>query len=517
MAISRRVFVAAGAASALTIASGAAPALAAATNSAAHPGRRPLLRFSDPALQTLLGSPYQNALVNLLDVNSIPYDPGVYNRTGLLTDPPGLMFRAGGGYEQPWTRDASINCWNAGSLLSARVARNTLWAVCERREDGQLIVQQDNQWWDQVIWAVAAWSHHTLTGDRQFLPNAYETVTNTLAQARATRYDKDHGLFRGPAVMQDGIAGYPTPPYEPGNGSSFVLDHEGSDQLMCLSTNCLHVGAFRSAARMAQALGRPQQEIRALHAEADELRRRINEQLWIRETGLYGYFLHGQGRRAGELDPSEESLGLALAVIFGVADRHRTALLLDRHHRLPHGVVSVWPHFGRFSDERPGRHEGMVWPMIQGYWAQAAALGGRVDLLAEEISKLASLVRGSDGEFYELYDPLSGAVHGGWQVGHQWDSQPQQTWSATAYLSMVHNGVFGMRFDTDGLRFAPSLPDGWGPVRLSALPYRDATLDVTLNGRGNRVRRVAFDGRHAPHAFVPADSTGTHRLVIELA
>lgn len=173
-------------------------------------------------------------------------------------------------------------------------------------------------------------------------------------------------------------------------------------------------------------------------------------------------------------------------MIFGVAGPRQVTQLLDRHHRLPHGVVSVWPHFDRFSDERPGRHEAMVWPMIQGYWAQAAALGGRVDLLAEETTKLASLVRGSEGEFYELYDALSGTVHGGWQVGHQWDSQPEQTCSAAAYLRMLHNGVFGVRFDPDGLRFAPSLPDGWGQVRLSALPYRDATLDVKLNGQGNR-------------------------------
>lgn len=115
MVISRRTFVSAGAASALAAATGATPALAADTNSTSRSGLRPLLRFSDPGLQALLGTPYEAALVNLLDINSIPYDPGVYNHTGLMTDPPGLMFRAGGGYEQPWTRDASINCWNAGS------------------------------------------------------------------------------------------------------------------------------------------------------------------------------------------------------------------------------------------------------------------------------------------------------------------------------------------------------------------------------------------------------------------
>ena len=49
-------------------------------------------------------------------------------------------------------------------------------------------------------------------------------------------------------------------------------------------------------------------------------------------------------------------------------------------------------------------------------------------------------------------------------MGSHWESQPDQTWSATAYLRMVFTDLFGMRFGADGIAFAPSLPRGWGIV-----------------------------------------------------
>lgn len=48
------------------------------------------------------------------------------------------------------------------------MARNTLWSVCRRQEDGTLVVQQDNQWWDQIVWpmTVGMWGHATVDGRR---------------------------------------------------------------------------------------------------------------------------------------------------------------------------------------------------------------------------------------------------------------------------------------------------------------------------------------------------------------
>ena len=150
----------------------------------------PELHFEKRELEALHGTAFKNALQNFLVTNTVPDTKKQYNRTGLFADPPGRFIRAGGSYATPWTRDASINSWNAASLLSPAVARNTLWAVCERQANGRLIIQRDNQWWDKVIWAQGAWMQFLVTGDRDFLAHAYEAVTESLAEMRRTRFNE---------------------------------------------------------------------------------------------------------------------------------------------------------------------------------------------------------------------------------------------------------------------------------------------------------------------------------------
>jgi glycogen debranching enzyme len=476
----------------------------------------PELSFDRPELDALHGPAFRNALRNLLVTNTVPDATKQYNRTGLFADPPGRFFRAGGSYATPWTRDASINSWNAGSLLAPAVARNTLWAVCERQANGRLIIQRDNQWWDKVIWAQGAWNHFLVTGDRPFLEQAFEAVAESLAEMQAARFNAGFGLFEGPSVLCDGIAGYPEPPFDPKVSSSFILDHPGGDKVMCLSTNCVYHQAFRCAAWMAGQLGRPPGEVAAFLKTAARLRESIQERFWMPAKGTYAYFIHGAGPQAGRLDESQEGMGLAYAILFDVAEDSQAQSILRQVHLQPKGMVCVWPHFARFSDARPGRHNVMVWPMSSGMWAHAAAKAGAVDQSANEMTQVASMTKASQGIFYEIYHSVTGVPDGGWQVGRHWDSCIHQTWSATGYLRMVLHGLFGLAFEPNGLRFAPSLPPGWGPVRLSGLHYRQAVLDVRLQGEGRQIARVSLDGQETRSAALHADLSGEHQIIVQL-
>ncbi|MCF3964178.1 MGH1-like glycoside hydrolase domain-containing protein [Streptomyces fuscigenes] len=525
---SRRGFLAAGAAVAgsagLVSAGGATPAAAAEPSAA----RRvvydlPTLTFDTPGPHDGLEALYESALTDVVGINTTYAVPDTYDKAHLVSYPPGTLVRAGGGYPEPqrWTRDAAINAWSAVSLLGPAVGRNTLWSVVDPgASDGAPVVQQDNQWWDQVVWIVGAWNHYLVTGDHDFLATAYGVATRTLDLRTAKNFNASTGLFRGPGYMNDGIAGYPAPPWAPGVKSSFVLDYPGTDELMVLSTNCLYHGAHQALDGMAGALGRAA-DAAAHRRSAASLRAAIDRHLWREDAGTYGYLLHGDDGQAGRLDTSQEGAGLALAVLFGVADARRTRLLLDRAHWQPHGIVNVWPHFPRFSDERPGRHNVMVWPMVHSLFGHAAAQGGRSDLFARALTGLAGLVQGTKGNFYELYDSVTGKPDGGWQsdgsgTQSHFDSQPDQAWSATGYLRLVHHGLFGLRPTADGPRFAPSLPRGWGRVALRGLPYRDMTLDIELSGSGGRVRECVIDGRRARTPALPAGSTGHHTVRISL-
>jgi len=472
----------------------------------------PALSFADFKMQQSVGAAYNDALKNLLEINTIRYS-AKYDRTGWLSDPPGTFIRAGGGYDQPWTRDASVNSWNAASLLEPDAARNTLWAVVERQADGKPIVQQDNQWWDQSIWAIAAWNHFLVTGDRGFLAKAYDTARNTLTVLRRNHYKENFGLFEGPSFFNDGIAGYPAPPAdEAEDHGTFVLDYHGTDKLMALSTNCIYYEAYRSIAQMGTALRRPAAETAQFNRMADALKSAINRRFWNPRTGLYGYLIVD-----GALDAFQEGSGLSFAILFDIADAAKAQSILNNTHVQPYGIVDVYPNFPRFSDAQPGRHNGMVWPMVEGFWAEAAARRGDEKAFAREVTNLAGLDRSGDGHFFELYNAETGAPDGGWQAGGHMKSQPDQTWSATAYLRMIYGGLFGMRYSTKGIEFHPLLPAGWGDVTLSDLHYRKAILTIRLRGAGSVIRSLTLDGVPQRRAFVAAGLTGKHTLYMLMA
>ncbi|WP_134004976.1 hypothetical protein [Kribbella sp. VKM Ac-2566] len=100
-------------------------------------------------------------------------------------------------------------------------------------------------------------------------------------------------------------------------------------------------------------------------------------------------------------------------------------------------------------------------------------------------------------------------------MGRQWQSLPHQTWSATAFLRLVHEGLFGLRFGADGITIRPTVPTTYaGEWSLQSLRYRAATLDVTLRGEGTRVRSVHLDGQAMEAPFVPATLAGHHHVEV---
>ncbi|ROR96893.1 hypothetical protein EDD28_1485 [Salana multivorans] len=433
------------------------------------------------------------ALRNLLEVNTVP---------GRGPEEPARFLRAGGGYAEPWTRDAAVNSWFAASWLTPDVAEATLRMVCEDGPDGA-VVAQDDQWWDHVVWVVAAHRHALLTGDRAFLGWAEGVARRSLSIARAGRYVARFGLFRGPAVMADGISGYPVDVVEPGNESSFVLDHPRAHDVLCLSTNLVHAAAYRALGAMADALGGDGAADRAM---ATDLMRAVEKLFW---TGTaYGYLLvpRGDDPADARLDTSQEALGLALALLTGHASGPRALDLVARTHREPFGVVSVWPHLQLFSDRHPGRHNTVVWPWITGAWVQAVAHAGDLDAFGAELDGFLRLVAAGGHAYPEVQNARTGAADGGWQsdagwrgdylpgIGRAWASEPDQTWSATALLGVLVESLLGLHPGAAGIRVAPRLPAGIDRLRLSGLRYGSATLDVEVRGTGDRLVDLVVDG-----------------------
>ena len=406
-------------------------------------------------------------------------------------DPPAFL-QAGGGYDTPWTRDSAINTWQAAAWLVPQVAADTLAMVCE--PDGSLVVW-DTQWWDQIIWVVGARELALVTGERELAERGYRVGSATLARLDERCLDATSGLYRGPAVMADGITGYPSGLHDPRRaGESFVLEHAATRGVHSLSTNALYVLAMSALGDLAEVIGVDPGPWRLRSAD---LAARVRDHFWRADAGRFGYLLVD-----GRLTPEQEGLGLALAVLSGTATPEQTAATIAGVQHAPRGLPAVWPSFDGYDADHFGRHGAALWPMIMGVWAQAVAAAGDAAAFGAELDRLCSLFEGSHLDFLEVYHPVTGVPDGGWQIGRQWRSEPDQTWSATTMIGTVLHGLAGLTPTPSGLELRPCLPPGSDGLELLGVPWHGSHFNLILRGVGSRVVEVRFDDKPSARALV---------------
>ena len=403
---------------------------------------------------------FDAAVSNAADINTVRCRYFRYNKTGLLNHH--YMLRAGRAYKTPWTRDASINTWQAMNFIDPKVSRTTLLAVCDLNKEGKPVIQPDVQTWDQIVWSVGAYNYYLSTGDVEFLSVAHGIIGRALETHRNNRFNEEYGLFVGGSFFNDGIAGYPLSCHQQGQKSSFAPDHPVVETIMCLSTNCLYCEAYRIYAEFSELLGFAEKagEARKLH---NKLKTEINSRFWSDELCRYRYILFPDG----STDDSQELGGHAFAVLFDICPEEKQSKLFESLVTSDGGTVSIWPPFeGLYSDEKPGRHNNVVWPFLNGLMIQAAARCGQLNFVDTELKKITELVKESKYHFYEIYSPYTKKAFGGWQVGRVWDSCHDQTWSATCYIGAVIFGVYGIKAEQKGISFAPCVPEYFGDTEV---------------------------------------------------
>lgn len=416
-------------------------------------------------------------------------------KAGVLTSSvPCIM--AGGDYNTPWTRDASINVWNAVALMRPDVAKNTLLSVLK---GGRNNYQIDGEYWDAIIWAIGAEQYINVTHDVEFTKIAQNAIKNSLAHYESTEYDSADGLFRGGAVYGDGIAAYPDK-YAIGAPSSNVMgwlsNPNNTDKgklpgvglpMKALSTNCCYYQAYVILARLNAKLGMDTEQPTK---KAEAMKAAINKAFWNEAKGTYDYLAY-------DCD-YQEAIGLGFVLMFGIADERQTALVLQNTQVTENGIAIVWPSFDRYLEQDGyGRHAGVIWPHGQAFWAQACGQKGYYYGYEYELFLMAEkAVR--DNQFYEIYHPDTGAIYGGLQeVGSNTmtmhTSCRHQTWSATGYLSLIYYNLLGAEIGTDEVTFKPYLPEGVNEATISGFKVGGATFDIVILRGGNHASSATFD------------------------
>jgi hypothetical protein len=428
--------------------------------------------------------------------SDIPLVDALYNlsldETKMLKVSDGT-FRTGAKWEGVWTRDVSYSILLAYALIEPEVAKTSLRRKVKRNR----IIQDTGSGgaWpvssDRTTWALAAWEIFKTTGDQAWLEEAFEIIKNSVADDQKTLASTT-GMYKGESSFLDWRE--QTYPKWMDNRDIYVSEN--------LGTNAVHFQTYQILAEMADLLGQPSEEYRSI---AQQISNGINEFMWMNNEGFYGQFIYG--RHYQHLSPRFEALGEAFTVLFDIASERQKKAIMENAPLTPFGVTCIYPQIPGI----PPYHNNGIWPFVQAFWNIAAAKAGNEKVLDHG---LGSIYRAA-GLFLTNYENF--VAETGDFLGTEINSE-RQLWSVAGNLAMVYKVFLGMDFQADGIQFAPVIPAAYaGQKTLKQLKYRNAVLDISVNGYGNRIRSITLDGEELEDAFLPADVEGAHSIQIEMA
>jgi len=407
---------------------------------------------------------------------------------------PDSTLRTGAKWGGVWTRDVSYSILLAFSYHEPEVAKISLRKKVNR---GRIIQDTGSGGaWpvssDRTTWCLAAWEIYKVTGDKSWLDEVYPIIKNTLEDDYKTIYDNKSGLYSGESSFLDWRE--QTYPKWMDNRDIYVSQN--------LGTNVVHYQAHRILSEIAKIKGEP---FEVYNQRAEAIKKGINDYLWMQDKGYYAQFLYGRDELI--LSPRYEALGEALAILFEVADKEQAASIISRSPLTEFGATCIYPQIPGI----PPYHNNGIWPFVQSYWNWAAAKTGNEAVLNHG---LAGVYRAS-ALFLTNYENM--VAETGDFLGTEINSH-QMLWSMAGNMAMVHRVFMGMEFKNDGLYFNPVVPKVYGGKKtLSNFHYRNAVLNITVNGHGTKIKKVTINGKTAGQAFIPNNAMGNQDIVIELA
>jgi len=420
---------------------------------------------------------------------------GNYNGNAAI---PCDCFETGEKWHYVWTRDLSYAVDLGLGMLDPQRARNSLeFKLSGWREGvpkapqaasigGGLQIVQDTgsggSWpvsTDRVTWAFAAEEvlNNLPPAERApFAAKALEALVNTIENDRIAAFDARLGLYGGEESFLD---------WRDQSYAAWITEDLASmASSKALSTNVGHYKALTLAATLAREQGGKDRAARYT-AWAQDLKRAINQRLWLDDAGMYSSLTaaHFDGAPLRKFD----WLGQSLAIVTGVADGERARRILAAYPHGPMGAPVIWPQ----QTGMPVYHNRALWPFVTGYGLRAA-IAGRNASVAD--AAYASLMRGAalNVSNMENLEWLSGQpvlldeAHPE-LIGPVINSR-RQLWSVGAYVGMVVRDVFGVSTTPTGIALKPFVTAGLrggvfattDTATLSNLRLQGRSVSVTL-------------------------------------
>lgn len=408
---------------------------------------------------------------------------------------PDTTLRTGREWAGVWTRDVSYSILLSMAYLQPEASRISL--MKKVLPDGRIIQDTGSGGaWpvssDRLVWILAAYEVYKVTGDRAWLEYIYPIAAKSVEADSVVTQSTSTGLVKGETSFIDWREqSYPR--------WMQTADIYGSE---ALGTSVVHARAYEVLADMAEELGHKTAAF-DYRKRAAAIAAAVNRNLWLEDKGYYA--MYNYGREFPVLNPRAETLGESLAILYGVADDDRARTITESNPTTPFGVGIFFP---QISDMTP-YHNNALWPWVASFWGLANAKAGNEQGVMEAIGSVfrpAALFTTNKENF----------VLDNGDIATELNSS-NMLWCLAGNLALTHRILFGINFEKDGLAFRPFVPRVLGETRsLDGFRYRDAILDITVKGYGDRIASFTLNGR--PHdPFIPADIKGRNKIEITMA
>lgn len=406
---------------------------------------------------------------------------------------PDTTLRTGKEWAGVWTRDVSYSIILSMAYLQPEASKISL--MKKVNPNGRIIQDTGSGGaWpvssDRMIWAVAAYELYKVTGDRNWLEYIYPIIKNSLEDDFEIIY-RDGGVNGETSFIDWREQSYPR--------WMQTVDIYGSQ---AQNTGAIHVAALDILGKIAAELGHEDDADR-YSAMSRDLNRTLQEKLWNNERKQFDMYTYG--RTFPINNPRSETLGQSFAILYDQLSPERALQVTENIPVTPYGPAIFFP---QISD-MPAYHNNALWPFVASYYTLANAKAGNEKGVIEGIASVfrPAALFATNKENFNLDNG---------DIATELNSS-NMLWSLSGNLAITHRVLMGVTYETDGLHFNPVVPKVLADKRtVTDFKYRDAVIDLTVEGYGNRIASCTINGAPS-EPFIPADAKGKYDVVIRMA
>jgi len=393
-----------------------------------------------------------------------------------------------------WTRDMSYSILLSLAYLDPETAKACLLAKVKNDR----IIQDTGTGgsWpissDRMTWSLAAWEIYQVTGDLTWLEKSYGILKNSVNDDLKNVLSADSLIYGETSFADWREQSYPTwmKPVD-------IYSSEAADNGM------IHYQTWSILAQMAYLMNDETTQFE-FEKRASELKQKLNATFWQEEKGYYGQFTYGNEFPV----VSDRAMALAesFGILFDVADEQKQSKIASSTPVVAWGIPTFYPQIPNI----PAYHNNGIWPFVQAFWNLSLAKVQHEEALTHG---LATIWRAAA---LFLTNKENMRADNGFDYPTEINSD-RQIWSVSGNLAMYYRVFMGMSFEKDGLHINPIVPTSFsGSKTIKNFTYRNATVDVTVNGFGKTIKSVMINGEQADKAYLPSDASGKFTIQIEL-